>query len=352
MKTTSAVQRDILKIMEALGLEKKANESMSSAQSGFGDEFVPTDLAEAVVAKVRDKSRVFSKIPAGNIWEMTSNPFEIPVEGADPTFYNTAEQTDVAGTAVTTSKAATAKKTITAKKLSASVYFTGELDDDAKIAGGIRNYVESKLSAAYAELLDKMLINGDTTTAGTGNVNSDDGAPTAGTYYLAMDGLIKHALDESNDVNCGTLDSGDFTAVRKELGRHGQNPEELLCIMNLETYYKTLGLSQIETMEKFGSSATITNGVLSAIYGIPVVANGDFGLAEADGKQSVTGSNNTLGRFLIVWLPGILFGWKRKMRINLEYLPRTDQFVLTAHTRFGFDMAAADQVGLGRNITV
>jgi hypothetical protein len=137
-------QKDILKILDALGIEKKSNEAMSSAQSGYGDEFVPTEMASEVIKLARQEGTLFSKIPSGNIIEMPSQPYELPVEGGDPTFYNTSEQTNVTGTAVTTSKAATAKVTLTAAKFSASVYLSGELDDDAKIAGGIQNYVQTK----------------------------------------------------------------------------------------------------------------------------------------------------------------------------------------------------------------
>ena len=127
-------------------MDTKANESMSAAQAGYGDEFVPTDLATQVMGLVRDDDTILSKLPAPIA--MTSNPYNIPIEGADMTRYNTAEQTGVAGTAVTVSKAGTSDITLTAKKQSSSVYATGELDDDSII--NIKDYLSSKFAASYS----------------------------------------------------------------------------------------------------------------------------------------------------------------------------------------------------------
>jgi hypothetical protein len=211
----------------------------------------------------------------------------MPVEGADPTFYNTSEQPNVTGTAVTTSKAATAKVTLSAAKFSASVYLSGELDDDAKIAGGIQPYVQAKLGNAFAELIDKALINGDTATGANVNVNLIDGTPTAGTYYLGFDGLVAKVFA--------------------------------------------------------GSSMTYDAGT-------PIHVAPDFALGDSSGKIPAAGG--TLGRFLIVYMPELIFGWRRKMKITVRYLEEYDQYRITAHTRFTATMATANKVAMGLNITV
>jgi HK97 family phage major capsid protein len=66
---------------------------------------------------------------------------------------------------------------LVAKKFTAITYLSGELDEDSIIS--IRPYIEGKIAKAYVELLDKVMINGDTTSGATGNVNLDDATPTA-----------------------------------------------------------------------------------------------------------------------------------------------------------------------------
>lgn len=356
MKTPAEAQKDILKILDALGMESKSNEAMTSTQAGYGDEFVPEDLAQSVIEKARDQSVILTKLPSENIFDpMPTQPYDVPVEGGDPTFYATSESANVAATEYSNSKAGTDKLQLSAKKYTAITYLSGEVDEDARIAGGMRAYVENKMAKAFAELIDKAWINGDTTTASTGNVNSDDGAPTAGTYYLHQDGLIKSAFADSATANVGTLDTADFKKARKQLGLLGANPAELLWLFNLETYYELLTIAQLETQEKIGSAATISNGVVEKIQGINVAMHSGFGKAEADGKQSTTGSNNTLGRFLLVHLPSLYFGWRRKMKVVIEYLPRVDQFAIIAHSRFAIKVAKPSSqvpVSLGYNITL
>ena len=338
--------------MEALGLEKKANESMHATQATFGEEFVPSDLAQNIIDNARDESKVIDTLNSENIIDMPTNPYTLPVEGADPTFVGTSESEDVPESDVTTSKAGTADMVLTAKKFSTTVYLSGELEEDARVAGGIRGYVEKKIGLAYGELIDKMLILGDVETGATGNINSDDGALAAGTDFLQFDGMVVQAFDDSLTQDGGTLDAQDFLDARSNLGgKKGANPEKLIYIMNPETYFKTLALTQVETAEKI-TSATIENGVLKAIYGTPIVVNSDFGLTEADGKVSTTPSNNTKGRFVCAYLPHIFVGWKRRLKMTIEYLPRTDQWAITAHTRFTMNFSETGSVSYKFNLTV
>lgn len=357
MKTTKEQQKDILSILDTLGIESKANEAMHSTQSGYGDEFVPEDLAQSVIEKARDKSVILSRIPAENVFDpMPTQPYDVPVEGGDPTFYATAESTGVVASEYTNSKAGTAKLQLDAKKYTAITYISGEIDEDARLAGGIRNYVENKMAKAFAELVDKSWVNGDIVTAGSGNVNSDDGAPAGGTYYLHQDGLVKYAVGNSKTHDVGTLETTDLTKIRALLGLLGANPAELLWLFNLETYYQLMTLTQVETMEKFGNMATINNGVLERLQGIPVTALSTFLKAESDGKVSVTPGNNTLGRLLLVHLPSLYFGWRRKMKVVVEYLPRVDQYAITAHSRFAIKVNTQNStqvpVAMGRNVTI
>jgi HK97 family phage major capsid protein len=351
-------QKDILKILDALGIESKANEAMHSTQAGYGDEFVPEDLAQTVIEKARDKSVILNRIPAENIWDpMPTQPYDIPVEGGDPTFYGSDESTDDNATtdAVSSSKAGTNKLQLDAKKYTAITYLSGELDEDARIAGGMQNYVTSKLGKAFAELIDKVWVNGDTTNAATGNVNLDDADPADNLYYLKQSGLVRAALDLSTDFSVGTMDTADFKVARKKLGLLGADPAELLWLFNLDTYYELLTIAQLETLEKRGPTATVIDGTVNSVQGIPVTYLSTFLKAEADGKISTTGSNNTLGRFLLIHLPSLYFGWRRKLKIVIDYLPHKDKYRICAHSRFAVKVNTNNSqtpVALGRNVTL
>lgn len=344
-------QDDILRVLDALGIEKKSNEAMSSTQSGYGDEFVPTEMAQRIVEKSRDISFVMSKIPAENIIKMPSNPYTMPVEGGDMTWFNTPEQANYAATEVTKSKAGTAAMTFSAAKISASVVMSGELQEDA--ITNMQSYLETKFAKSWAAQLDYLVINGDEETGATGNVNLVDSTPATGTSYLGVDGAIKKAFTDSCTTDVGTLELLDFRTVRKLLGVRGLDPSKLACVINGDTYYKALSLAQVETIEKAGSMATVVNGQLSMIDGMAVVPTyGALALAHTGGKISVTGGNNTKGRFVVMYLPNVYVGIKREMKIVVEYYGKTDQFIITGHARVDVQFAEAGTCGLGYNATV
>ena len=329
------------------GIEMKGD-AMDTAESGAGSDYIDTGMASTVLQKVRDAQSVLSKLPTPLV--MPTASWVVPTEWADPTFYATSENTAGPGTEYTSSNAGTGSITLVSKKFSAVTYLSGELDEDSIVS--IRPYVEGKIANAYTELLDKVMINGDTTTAATWNVNLDDAAPTAGTYYLHMNGFRKAAIDNSKTVNAGTLDSTDFRAARKLLGKKGLNPDKLLWILGSDVYYKLLGLTQVETIEKFGTAATFVNGRLATVDGIEVVTNGDVPLTEADGKVSTTAGNNTLGTAILVYRDDIITGFKRELKTNVEYLPQVDQFRISAHTRFAMKIKDTDSCASLINVTV
>lgn len=159
-------------------------------------------------------------------------------------------------------------------------------------------------------------------------------------------------VTNSKTVNAGTLDIADIRSLRGQLGIKGAKPNNLLAIMDYSTYYKLLGLAQVETVEKFGLNATVVNGVLTAIDGIEVLVSSQAGLTEADGKISATAGNNTLGQIVLVYKPDIVTGFKRDLAIFTEYLPEVDQYRWTAHVRFALAIKAADSVAAAINITV
>lgn len=330
-------------------IETKANEAMTTGQDGYGQDFVPTDLASYVLETVRNADTLMSKLPTPIV--MPSPTYTIPVEWADPTWYATSEQADVTATAVTTSKAGTSDIVLTAKKFSTSVYASGELDEDSII--NIRSYLGDKFAKSYGELLDNVILNGDTETGATGNVNMDDQAPTAWSYFLHLDGVRKSALTNSKDVNAGTLDVADIRSARALMGIKGVDPKNLVLAMDLSTYYKILGLGQVETIEKFGGAATIVNGVLKAIDGIEILATSLMGLTEADGKKSYdTPANNTLGQAVLIYKPDMLTGFRRNLSVFTEYLPQYDQYRFTGHVRFALKIRSTDSCAMIRNITV
>ena len=95
------------------------------------------------------------------------------------------------------------KVTLGAKKLALRVGFSAELAEDSLVP--VLSMYREQAMRALAAAIDSVLLNGDTETGATGNINSDDGAPAATPTYLAFDGLRKLPLvtTTANGVSAG-----------------------------------------------------------------------------------------------------------------------------------------------------
>ena len=323
-------------------------DAMDTQETWAGAEFIDTWISTTILEKVRNAQTLLGRLHSPIM--MPTSSYILPTEWADPTFYATAENTESPWTEYTASNAGTGSITLTAKKLSAITYLSWELDEDSIVA--IRPYVENKIAEAYKEVLDKSILNWDTTTGATGNVNSDDWAPTAWSYFLHYDWCRKSAIDNSKTVNAWTLDATDFRDARALLWTKWLNPDNLIWAINTETYYKLLSLTQLETIEKFWNNATIVNWVLKAIDWIEILPHSWLWLTEADGKISTTAGNNTLWQWVLMYKPDIITWFRRKLKINISYVDKTDMIRITAHTRFAVKIKDTDSVSSLINITV
>lgn len=315
----------------------KANELSYSTQAGFGDEWVP-DLWSA---QIWEKARMENVIlPLLRGVEMPSNPFELPIEGTDPSVYFVPETQDEAqlslgsGNPIPDSKIGSGKVQLAAKKLALRVGFSAELVEDAVLP--VLNIYREQAVRAIADSIDYVLLNGDTTTAGTGNINTDAAAPAATDRFLAFDGIRKLPLvtTTANGVSMGAAPTlAKLREARfKMAARYAARPSDLAWIVDGGTYATLLGLSEFLTMDKAGPLATAQTGQIGFIDGIPVLVSAEMPLTEADGKVNLAGTNNK-GTAVCVYRPGWYVGYRRRIAVNVDYLPYYDSYQLTATVR-------------------
>jgi HK97 family phage major capsid protein len=199
----------------------------------------------------------------------------------------------------------------------------------------IMAYVERKLEQSFITTIHDVIINGD-------EANAINGTTASNSPLRRVDGLRKTAIAAGRVVGAGELDLQDIRSARALLGIKGVNPEDLLLVCDHQTYQKLLGLTQAETVEKFGQSATVRNGVLSAIDGITIVTRAEVGLVEADGTKSDTPAENVAGQLILVHKPSMYLGWKRALQVENDYDTTTLQFFFTGSTRMDFVLNEKD----------
>ena len=326
----------------------KADELNRSTLTGFGDEWVPDLWSAQIWRKARTENVVLPLFPQ---IEMPSNPFEVPTEGADPSVFFVPETADEAqlglgsGNPIPDSKIGSGKVQLTAKKLALRVGFSAELVEDA-IVPVLALYREQAVRA-IADSMDYLLLNGDTTTTATGNVNKDNAAPAATDRYLAFDGLRKLGLVTNTANRVDAANAAPTLALLRSARfkldpRASVRPADLAWIVDAGTYAKLLAMSEFLTMDKAGPHATALTGQIGLMDGSPVLVSAEMPLTEADGK--VGAGPNDRGTALVVYRPGWYVGYRRRIAVNVDYLPYYDSYQLTATVRLAlapFDTDAA-----------
>lgn len=317
----------------------KADELSYSTQAGYGDEWVPDLWSAQIWSKARSDNTV---LPLFQAIEMPSNPFELPIEGTDPTVYyvsETASESQLtlgAGNAIADSKMGSGKVQLNAKKLALRVGFSSELVEDSVVP--VLNIYREQAMRAIADAMDDVLLNGDTETGGTGNINSDAAAPTAGSVFLALNGLRKQPLvtTTANKVDMGNVAPtlAKLREARFKLAhKYSARPGDLAWIVDGGTYAKLLSIGEFLTMDKAGPLATAQTGQIGFMDGIPVFVSAEMPLTEADGKVA---SANDRGTAVCVYRPGWFVGYRRRVAVSVDYLSYYDSYQLTATVRLAF----------------
>jgi len=317
----------------------KADELAYSTQTGFGDEWAPDLWSQQIWHKARQDNTI---LPLFQSVEMPSNPFELPIEGTDPTVYFVPETQDEAqltldsGNPIPDSKIGSGKVTLNAKKLALRVGFSSELVEDAVIP--VLNIYREQAARAIADAIDNVLLNGDTKTGATGNINSDAARPASTAKYLALNGLRRLPLVDrtENAVNMnGAPTLAKMRQARfKMSGKYAARPSDLAWIVDSGTYAALLNISEFLTMDKAGPLATAQTGQIGYVDGIPVFVSAEMSLTEADGK--VGDGTNSKGQAVCVYRPGWYVGYRRKIAVSVDYLSYYDSYQLTATVRLAF----------------
>lgn len=320
-----------------------AQRAMDTAESGFGSQLVGAQYVRDMWEGARPESRVFGLLDS---FEMMDPTVYIPVEVDIPEMIYVGENTANNSAAYATVKTGTNRVQVDAKKFVIHQMWSGELEEDSIIA--FVAYLRRQAQLSIAHYSDSLVVNGDATIAATGNINSDDAAPAATKHYLAFDG-IRHAALVDNAANAvdaaGALaltDIADLRALMIDKTRlmdfgHPTNPEDLVMIADPQTADQIALLDEIMQIRINQPAGALLNGEVARLLGHPIISSMAVPLTEADGKVSaVTPANNVFGQLLMFNRRGYKVGWRRRVKVETERLPATDQNRIVYSLRMGF----------------
>jgi hypothetical protein len=353
------------------GMPVKANELNQSTLASYGDEWVGVAYSTMLWDKIRTLAGVVSRIPAVEI-PQGSESVIIPTGSTSPTFYKvaqaSAQDTNTLGKVtytVTSSKMGTTNQTLSVGKLGARAIYTGELQEDSLIDWAAE--LRRDLTNEGAEVLESLVIDGDSDASASTNINDIAGTPASTDYFLVLDGFRKLALvtNTANSRSAGTLTVEDFLETIKLMGLAGKNAmqkDAVSFIVDSWTHWKALELPEVKTRDVF-AQPTIENGNLTGLYGYDIMAAHNMHRPSADatygrkantsGKlDQDTAANNTTGSILAVRWDQWKLGWKRRMTIETQRIPQADATDVVLLMRVGLQYRDTDAAAISYGVTV
>ncbi len=358
-------------VMQQLGMPVKANELNQSTLASYGDEWIGVTYSTELWDKIRLGTPVVGKIPTVEI-PQGSESITIPLASTSPSFYKvaqaSAQDSSTLGKAtytVTSSKEGTTSQSLTVGKLGARTLYTGELEEDSLIPWV--SYLRTDLENEAQEVLESLVIDGDTETGASTNVNDIAGTPASTDYFLVLDGFRKLALvtNTANSRSAGTLTVEDFLETLKLMGLAGRNAfqkDRVSFILDMWTNWKALELTEMKTRD-VAANPTIENGNLTRIWGYDVItspnmhrwnADTTYGLkANSAGKLDLdTAANNLYGAILAVRWDQWRMGWKRRMTFETQRIPQADATDIVCLMRVGLKYRDTDAAAISYGVTL
>jgi len=307
--------------MKQAQMEHKANELVHTTNTSAGAELVPgavqtTDFLD-LAPRINPTLAQFKAFHGRNMDKV----MEVPVIGELGLHKLEAESTDDTLTSVNASSGtlATGKVTVTQKKLAFRVTVTDEEAVHVNVVD-ILATIQRKLADSASRTTVSALINGDTVTSATTNINHIDGTPGGTEHFLVGDGLRKTAFTASSTADGGTLAFADFLTAQRAIGENANR--DLAWLMGTFSHSLALGVDEFKQQYINGAGSTVISGKVPSFLGYDVIVDRYLGKANTAGKVDVgTPANNTKGQIILFDKYDLQWGHAKEYSIELVRIP-------------------------------
>jgi hypothetical protein len=322
---------------------QRAIRAMDTIETGYGLQLIGAQYVGDLWTAARSQTRIFNLIDS---FEMTAPVAYLPVEVDFPELLYVGESATYNAANYATVKTGSNRVTVTAIKFVIHQMWSGEMEEDSIIA--FVPFLRQQIALSLGYYSDSLVMNGDTDTGGTGNINLHDAAPAATKHYLAFDG-IRHAAIVDNTANRKDLVGGGISLealkdqqkrmideTRKVDWGHPLDANDLVYTCDPATGDAISKLGDVLTVDKMGPQATVLTGQQASVLGHPLIPTLAISKTEADGCVCNTAGNNVLGQVVTFNRRGFKVGWRRRVKMESERIPATDQSRLVYSLRMGF----------------
>ena len=159
-----------------------------------------------------------------------------------------------------------------------------------------------------ARTIDMSVLRGDGTITTFTSVPTSYQAPFKGFAQLAYEvgglGLTTKTGGVSNTATATTIAS-----ARSQMGKYGLRPKDLVYFTSVDGYHALVQDSYVVTVDKIGPHATILDGQVASLWGIPIKTT--------EYLSDVGTANNLVGA--LVYRPGFVIGKNKDISVRTDF---------------------------------
>ena len=248
----------------AIDLQEKAGINYTANAADIDQEV--SNLIEKEIQNELKVAALFREIPVNGA--ATVLPISVDVEPA--TFATNATSGNLENRGASDSTYKPKQVILNADRLISSTFMDNEVDEQVLI--NLMPMLIEGVARAHGRAVENAILNGNGS-----NISGLDGHAAAAT--------AKHDADGSSIAsgNFATMTAAQLLAARKQMGKYGLTPSDIVYIVSQAMYYDLLSDSAFQTLDEVGNDLAVrVTGSLGAVFGSPVVVSEEFP-AEAAG---------------------------------------------------------------------
>ena len=248
----------------AMDLQEKAGINYTANAADIDQEV--SNLIEKEIQNELKVAALFREIPVNGA--ATVLPISVDVEPA--TFATNATSGNLENRGASDSTYKPKQVILNADRLISSTFMDNEVDEQVLI--NLMPMLIEGVARAHGRAVENAILNGNGS-----NISGLDGHAAAAT--------AKHDADGASVAsgNFATMTAAELLAARKQMGKYGLTPSDIVYIVSQAMYYDLLSDSAFQTLDEVGNDLAVrVTGSLGAVFGSPVVVSEEFP-AEAAG---------------------------------------------------------------------
>ena len=209
------------------------------------------------------------------------------------------------------------ERTLSTKKLISQSYLGNETEEDAIMP--ILPLIRESIVRSHARAIENAILAGD----------DADGA--FGTSGASFEGLLHLARNDSDYTQSSTAFASDtvtaaeLLGLRKNMGKYGVNPSDVVYIVSQRTYFELLEDAEFQDANLVGDQATKLSGEIGQVFGSRVLLCDEF-------------ASPAVSKFAAIAVNPMNFVMPRLRGVTIEsdYEVANQRRVLVASQRLGF----------------